>query len=220
MSDILSGFTSGWAQILVGYPLDTLKVLKQNNLSLGKLSIKQVYSGVKYPLYSSLFTNAIVFSFNDRMKALGHPSYFNGFIAGLIVSPNVYFFDYMKVNTQVGNIVEKWNIKNLRGLSATFGREAIAFSIYFSTYDWMRNANYSIPLSGAMAGVTNWTFSYPLDVIRNRQIAQNISILGAIEKGKLWHGIEYCLLRAIIVNSIAFSVYENTNNYLKKYIFN
>ena len=218
MNDILSGFSSGWAQILVGYPLDTLKVLRQNNLSINNLSISNLFKGVKYPLYSSLITNSVVFSLNEKMKSLGYPSYINGFIAGFLVSPNVFFFDYMKVNKQVGNEIAKYNFKNMKGLTATFGRETIAFSAYFTTYDYLRQYNFNIPISGAIAGITNWTISYPLDIIRNRQIAQNITFIDALNKGKLWHGIEYCLLRAVIVNSVAFSVYENTNSYLKKII--
>ena len=64
MKDVIAGGISGMAQIVIGYPLDTLKVLSQNNLRLSKLSIKNLYGGVSYPLQSSIITNAVVFSLN------------------------------------------------------------------------------------------------------------------------------------------------------------
>ena len=52
------------------------------------------------------------------------------------------------------------------------------------------------------------TFSYPLDVIMSRQIAQNISISQAFKQGALWRGYSICAFRAVLVNSINFSIYE------------
>ena len=66
MKDIIAGGISGMSQIAIGYPLDTLKVLSQNNLKINNLNIKSLYSGVSYPLQSSIITNSIVFSFNKR----------------------------------------------------------------------------------------------------------------------------------------------------------
>ena len=51
-------------------------------------------------------------------------------------------------------------------------------------------------------------FSYPLDVIMSRQIAQNISISQAFKQGALWRGYSICAFRAVLVNSINFSIYE------------
>ena len=62
--------------------------------------------------------------------------------------------------------------------------------------------------------LVNWTLTYPIDVIRNRQMAQNIPYKKAIEQGNLWKGFSTCATRAIIVNSSSFYVYE----FLKKYL--
>ena len=51
-------------------------------------------------------------------------------------------------------------------------------------------------------------FSYPIDVIMSRQIAQNISISQAYKQGALWKGFSICAFRAVLVNSINFSIYE------------
>ena len=82
MKDILAGGISGIAQTTVGYPLDTIKVLTQNNMSMKSLSIRQLYRGVLYPMQSSVLSNSIVFSMNKRLKDKGHHSFINGFISG------------------------------------------------------------------------------------------------------------------------------------------
>lgn len=214
MKDILAGGISGIAQTTVGYPLDTIKVLTQNNMSMKSLSIRQLYRGVLYPMQSSVLSNSIVFSMNKRLKDKGHHSFINGFISGVCVTPFVYFYDKAKISRQVGNNINIEMYKNMRGITMTLARESIAFGIYFMSYDNCREHNISIPISGAIAGVANWSLTYPFDVIRNRQLAMKINIKEAFKLGNLYRGLEYCLLRAVIVNSIAFSVYENAYNYL------
>ena len=96
-----------------------------------------------------------------------------------------------------------------KGKVSVFLRESIAYSIYFGLYDYLKK-NYSLhPLiSGALCGFANWGLTYPIDVIKNRQIAQQISILEAIKQKKLYSGLSVCLLRAVIVNASIFSTYE------------
>ena len=51
-------------------------------------------------------------------------------------------------------------------------------------------------------------FTYPIDTIRSRQISNNISIREAISMGNLWRGYSACLIRAFLVNSCSFYIYE------------
>ena len=67
-------------------------------------------------------------------------------------------------------------------------------------------------ISGGIAGLCNWTATYPLDVIRNREIAQNINFREAMKMGGLWKGYSFCALRAVKVNAIGFFVYEKCCN--------
>ena len=97
----------------------------------------------------------------------------------------------------------------------TFARESLAFGIYFTTYDYFKETHsFPIPIAGAIAGVSNWSFTYPLDVIRNRQIAMDVTVSQACNMGSLFKGLNYCLVRAVIVNSTAFYVYEKVHNSL------
>ena len=43
-------------------------------------------------------------------------------------------------------------------------------------------------------------------------MANNISIKKAINQGNLWKGYSACAMRAIIVNSASFYVYEKSKN--------
>ena len=81
-------------------------------------------------------------------------------------------------------------------------------SLYFGTYHKARDNGFNSFVSGGISGLANWTFSYPIDVIMSRQIAQNISISQAYKQGALWKGFSICAFRAVLVNSINFSIYE------------
>ena len=87
-------------------------------------------------------------------------------------------------------------------------------SAYFGVYDFCRSNEYSSLVSGGLAGLANWTLTYPIDVVKCRQIAQNITIKEALQQKHLWRGYPVCGLRAVIVNAANFWVYENAKKYL------
>ena len=228
MKEYISGGLSGIAQILVGYPLDTMKVLKQNNIKINmKNSLN--YNGVKYPLQLSIISNSIVFGISNTLNKYNNYQYstnkkinnninmfINGYVAGIVSSPFVYIYDIKKTNVQTNNNnkLKDFMIKSkFNGLFMTIMRESIGFGTYFCVYDLLKNEyKYNIEISGGLAGVTNWTITYAIDVIKNRQLSNNISIIEAYKMKNMFSGYKYCLLRAFIVNSLIFSVYEKINN--------
>jgi len=228
MKEYISGGLSGIAQILVGYPLDTMKVLKQNNIKINmKNSLN--YNGVKYPLQLSIISNSIVFGISNTLNKYNNYQYstnkkinnninmfINGYVAGIVSSPFVYIYDIKKTNVQTNNNnkLKDFMIKSkFNGLFMTIMRESIGFGTYFCVYDLLKNEyKYNTEISGGLAGVTNWTITYAIDVIKNRQLSNNISIIEAYKMKNMFSGYKYCLLRAFIVNSFIFSVYEKINN--------
>jgi solute carrier family 25 carnitine/acylcarnitine transporter 20/29 len=228
MKEYISGGLSGIAQILVGYPLDTMKVLKQNNIKINmKNSLN--YNGVKYPLQLSIISNSIVFGISNTLNKYNNYQYstnkkinnninmfINGYVAGIVSSPFVYIYDIKKTNVQTNNNnkLKDFMIKSkFNGLFMTIMRESIGFGTYFCVYDLLKNEyKYNTEISGGLAGVTNWTITYAIDVIKNRQLSNNISIIEAYKMKNMFSGYKYCLLRAFIVNSLIFSVYEKINN--------
>ena len=101
-------------------------------------------------------------------------NYFGGFIAGLSISPGCYIFDLLKIKKQIPSTF----CKKMPGLYATFVRESLAFGMWFGSYfDLTKSYKFSPFIAGGLSGVLAWTISYPIDVIKNRQMAQNKSFL-------------------------------------------
>ena len=215
MSDIISAFGVGISETIIGHPFNTAKVLIQNNKKWYGLPWKQYYRGVRYPLMSGTFFNMMVFPIKERTYQYTNSYFLSGILAGIIVSPQIYFIDTFTIKRQTNQPVSLLMFKGAKGFQMTMSREMVALSLYFGTYHWMRNdLKYNSLISGGAAGLTNWTASYPLDVIRSRQIAQRITIKEAIKMGNFWKGFPIAATRSVVVNSISFTVFEN----LKKYI--
>lgn len=51
MQDYIYGAASGFVQTIIGYPMDTYKTRLQNCI----ISKRMLWSGIKYPLSSSMF---------------------------------------------------------------------------------------------------------------------------------------------------------------------
>ena len=212
MTDFLSAFAAGVTQVLIGHPFDTIKVLIQNKKSIKNLKLKNYYRGSKYPLISSTIINSILFPIYERTQNFTNSSFKSGFLGGMIITPIIFGFDYGKINNQT-NYNKKIIINDIlksKGKFSVLTRECIAFSIYFGVYDFLKNEKKIHPLiSGGLAGLANWTSTYPIDVIKSRQIAQQISIIDAYKQKNLWKGFPICALRAVIVNAGIFYTYDS-----------
>lgn len=64
-----------------------------------------------------------------------------------------------------------------KGLNITLLREIPSFSIYFSTYYYMKENKYNELISVGVAGVLCWLPTYPLDVIKTRIQSNNFSCI-------------------------------------------
>ena len=57
MSDLVAGLCAGMAQVSVGHPFDTIKVLIQNNKRWYGLPLKSYYRGWRFPMTSASIFN-------------------------------------------------------------------------------------------------------------------------------------------------------------------
>ena len=220
MNEYITGGISGICQTMVGHPFDTYKVMMQNNkLNINTFKTINPFRGIKYPMMSSAVVCSLTFGIHNYCKKeLRFKDWFSGFIAGTIATPLVFATDYGKIKAQMDMPVIWKKILCNRGMFSTFLRESIAFAAYFETYNYFKTNNYPILLSGAFAGLCNWTLSYPFDVIRTRQVAYNVTFKNAYKQGKLWKGFLPCAIRAIKVNAVGFYVYDGLNDILNKKI--
>ena len=91
MNDYLYGAASGLCQTVVGYPMDTCKVMMQNNKGFDDFNFRSVMSGMKYPIVSSMMICSVNFgSFNYMHNSLDMNIPLAGAISGYIVSPMVF----------------------------------------------------------------------------------------------------------------------------------
>lgn len=212
MSDLFAGTVAGLSQVVVGHPFDTIKVLIQNNQfsNIRSLTLRNLYRGSKYPAISSVIFNATVFPIYERSFKYTKSDALSGALSGLVVSPLQYAFDVGKIKRQTNQNVSMRDMYRTKGLGITAFRETLAMSIYFGVYHYCVNEyNLSSFVSGGVSGLANWTITYPADVLRTRQMAQNCTLYESfMMPGSLWKGYSVCAFRAVLVNASVFWVYD------------
>ena len=219
LSEYLTGATAGLAQVVVGYPLDTIKTNIQNGYQ-GKLNWLQLMRGIKYPMIASVASNTAFFGNYDILYSYTGSTWIagagTGFIGSFILNP----FEIRKVRQQFVLQPDKLRLyKNAiyGGLNYTIAREIIGNAFYFSVYHYTHdNWNWHPFYAGGIAGINSWFWSYPLDVIKTRkQIDLTLTLKEIINKGNLYKGLSIALTRGFIVNGISFWVYDTIKNLIK-----
>lgn len=209
-SEFIAGACNGVSQAIVGHPLDTIKVLQQNNSNWKKLKMIEFMRGVRYPLYYKIVTKSLCFDLDNRIQIKNDFS--RNAVVGLSLSPFTHLIDLFKIYRQNGQSIKKINYYdfiNYRAFCCTVSRDVISYSLYIPTFMYMKNQDYGTLVSAGIAGFINWTASYPIDVIRTRQITNNKNtIIESIKMGSLLKGYNACALRGVITTIVGFTVYE------------
>ncbi len=206
-NEIIAGAASGVAQNLIGHPLDTLMVLKQNKVKYKGIS--QLYKGFKYPLLYNISSHSILFPLNKIIYGVVQNQYISGGLSGFAISPIYYGFDYLKIKKQIPNDMRI----GVPGICASVTKKSIFAGLWFGSYHHLTTQSKWSPLiAGGGSGLFSWTLTYPLEVIKNRQMSQNISFLEAYRQGNIKHGYLICAFRAVLVNAAGFGVYDMVAN--------
>jgi hypothetical protein len=208
VSEFIAGFASGTIQTIIGHPLDTLKVWKQNKLAHAP---RNIFSGIKYPLVTGTFVTGVQFAsynwLNKYTESHAICGAFSGIFTGICFAP----IDKYKIQSQLGISHSKL------GLATCLLREIPAGAVYFGSYSYFRDKQYTTLSSGAIAGASSWFLTYPFDIVKTQVQSGEYSTKTAILKmtrreTKITNGLGYCLMRAMLVNSIGFYVYESCIN--------
>jgi len=130
---------------------------------------------------------------------------------------------YKDINTDKHTVIYrnkyiKYIKKYYSGFPYTLSRESIAIPIYFYTYHYLNEITNPF-ISGGLAGINSWLFTYPIDTLKTRkQLYQHKTLRELINLGSLYKGLSITLLRAFIVNGTSFYLYEFIKKqYAKKY---
>ena len=214
MNDLIIGITLGINQTIIGHPFDTIKVLIQNKQKWIGIPIKNYYNGWKFPLFFSCVYYCSTFPIVERSYPYTKNYWASGFISGSLLFPMGFFYNIGKIKQQTLQNLSFETFYKTRGIYSTFLKESLSMSLYFGTYYEMKNEKFHPLISGGMAGLISWSFTYPLDVIRTRQIAQNLSFVNALKQKNMWKGYKICALRSILLNGINFWLYEKVRECL------
>lgn len=218
INEYLSGGVAGMSQVIIGYPLDTIKTNIQNG-NYNKLSINQMFKGIKYPMMASVVSNIAFFGNYDLLYNYTNSIWISGGITGLLGSFILNPFEIRKVRYQYAlKLNNNYNSSIYGGLKYTIMRESIGNAFYFSVYHYCHNyLQYNSFISGGFAGLNSWFWSYPLDVIKTKkQLNLSLSFKHIIKTTNLWNGLTIALIRGFIVNGFSFWIYDN----FKIYMFN
>ena len=203
MHDVGVGLAIGVVQSLVGHPLDTVKILLQNGQPFRTLRPLQLYRGVSYPTMASLVFNATTFPVFSHLRRRNYNPYAAGAVAGVSIAPINFMFNVGKIRRQT--LTPK--PLHTKGIGCSFARSVLSMAVYFGVYSDL-SPSYGPLAAGAVAGLANWTLTYPLDAVATRQIAGNLNVGSALSLGPLTRGYIPCALRAVVVNSTSFYMYE------------
>jgi len=216
MEGFLAGSISGFFQILVGHPFDTFKIWLQTGEKNRKIGY--LYNGIKYPLYSNCLVNSVLFGTSYSLeKHISNP-FVSGFFTGVATSFICCPVELFKIREQCHLSIPKSISQWYRGYNVTLLRESISCSLYIGVYDYCyQREKYSSFVSGGIAGVSSWLFTHPIDTIKTRiQRGQINTISEGLHSKDLWKGLSVNILRALIVNSIGFYIYQYWIDYFQE----
>lgn len=234
IKQFFNGAISGMFGIMISHPIDTIKTSIQDKKKIN-FSLRFLYRGLLPSLSGVGLEKAIVFgTFKNMEQYMKNNNYNNNIItpiSGLAAGTSAAFIvtpvERLKILSQTGQQINlnHFKLSSLyRGISATFTREIPGFSIYFSSYNYLKYKFYNdnIPLHmsflfGGVAGTLSWCGIYPQDVIKTRMQAdldkktfKNIVKEIYSEGGILmfYRGFHLAVLRAIPLHAGTFMMME------------
>ena len=215
--EYLVGYCVGISQTIIGYPFDTIKTrLQTNSVKIGKP--KSIWMGIRYPLINSTLINTITFGNRDYFIRKTDNYVLSYTLVGLINGVVQNQLDNAKVKSQVTGETAKLPRKFvLNGMKYSVLLETISMPIYFLTFDYLhKEKKINSFQSGGMAGINSWFWLYPIDTLKSRSYlnpGKSLRELIKLEKTSLYRGLSFALLRAYLVNGVAFSVYTFLSDY-------
>ena len=195
-----------------------------------------VYQAVIFAAFS---VSLPVFTDKPEETAELTPLFLAGCVAGLATVPITTPTDLIKIRLQlqteasgrykgpidcVTSIIRKEGLKGMfRGGWVTACRDSYSSGLYFVSYHQSKRllAPFDLLLpneliSGGIAGICAWGSIIPLDVIKTRVQAGNLSIIEATRSvvangntSAFFRGSGALLSRAFVVNAVTFYVYEH-----------
>ncbi|XP_014244598.1 mitochondrial basic amino acids transporter-like isoform X2 [Cimex lectularius] len=206
--DFVAGCIGGCAGVIVGHPLDTIK-------------IRGLLKGVTSPLGGVALVNATVFgAYGAIHRNMGDESpkthFWAGFGAGSLQCFITCPVELVKTRLQIQKGREYSGSLNcftkvlktdgLRGIFKGYGittlREGPAYGAYFCTYQLLAGEDdaptWKMMISGGLAGMISWIVVYPVDVVKTRFQAD-----GGVGSARYTSALD-CLVKSVRAEGYAF----------------
>ena len=233
--DFLPGFCQGVSRVLISHPFDYIRLYLQSNKSnsfkhfFQNNKISSLYRGVGIPLTTVPIDRAIQFRIYEKLNKTNISPFLSGSICGIVsvffTLPCSYICNNYVLNIENKSIFEfiKKNLQNplqlYNGFKPELFRSTLGTSIYIGAYGTMRNNfgndfNQNI-INGAVAGLSIWTITYPIETIKVEQQINNRNIIPILKQRignhgilNLWKGISTVYIRTLPSSIIGMVVYE------------
>ena len=187
---LVFGAVSGTSVVLVGHPLDSIKVRLQTGAT--RNIFQNLYKGITPPLMAVVpswvavflaYGSALKYLGDDRMTSVALAGGFSGLFYTLAVCP----FEFVKVNAQHAQVSTSVAFQRLkstvgvrglyRGVSVCLGRDVSQSMAYYICAESLNRSSFMRKtfsdqwrpfFSGAMTGVCHCMVEYPFDTIKTR----------------------------------------------------
>jgi solute carrier family 25 carnitine/acylcarnitine transporter 20/29 len=129
----------------------------------------------------------------------------SGFITGTLSSIFVSPLEMWKIRLQNHKLMCIHDM--YKGFKYTLLRDSVGIGIYFYSYFLIKEKyDFDASMSGGIAGVLSWIYSYPFDVIKT-QIQNHQK---HVNYHNLYRGFSIMLIRSFLINSLAFTSFEKS----------
>lgn len=243
----IHGWMGGMTGLALSHPIDTIK----SNVQTGKpinYNTRSLYKGMTAPMLTVGFDKAMIFWCYGNFRKVVDRNYSEssvrtraimaGMMTGLVIPFYLTPIDRIKIIRQTNGRITRKDLSMrfmYRGLPMMLFREPIASSVYFLTFeslkdryrDTMAKSSYhhigASFLFGGISGCTLWTVIYPFDIVKTimqsstREHVREIDIAKNIYKQNgflgFYRGYKYAIMRAIPRHAGTFAMVE----YLRRF---
>jgi hypothetical protein len=193
----------GCLQTIISHPIDTIKIKTINNHNI---NIKQLFYGIKYPLFGNIITSNLMFGTNQYIYNNYINNYYqSGFLAGIISSTIITPIELYKIKNQL----RINQCKLFTGIIPTTIHRSIMGSLFFGSYNSLRQNDIHPFYSGALSGFISNTITHPIDVIKTRIQSNNKNLYKNIYKGLLISNIRIMTIHAVGGILIYDNIFQN-----------
>ena len=209
MNDFIIAGVANSVQMVIGYPLDTAKIWAQSEQKK-PFSLRNLYSGIKYPLIGQGAMTALCFSsYNYGIKQGVHPI-ISGVCSGSIVSLIIVPFEVMKISKQYSSNSCAHPTKHYFQCLIPVAMRETAFIATFLNLQryFSRETDISPPVYGAICSSVSWIVTYPLDSYKTNQILHYSLGKTVAKRMNIFDiGLVYSLCRVSLGGTIFMTVY-------------